>query len=181
MTSEPHQHVKVWDPFVRIFHWTTVIVVLANFTVLDEDGLAHAWGGYLVFGLVLARIAWGFVGTKYARFSAFWPTPAAIRRHVGSYFGGRDEPHISHNPLGALMVLNLLAVLLLLGITGFMMRDGGFGDAEWVEEAHEAIAYYGLVSIVLHVAGVIVETLRSGVNLVGAMFTGAKDMPDPMG
>lgn len=66
--------VKVWDPFIRLFHWATALLFFANFTIFDEDSLAHAYAGYCLFGLVLVRLIWGLVGTKHARFSAFWST-----------------------------------------------------------------------------------------------------------
>ena len=65
--------IKVWDPMVRIFHWTVALLFVANMTVLDEDSLAHIYAGYAMFGIVLVRLIWGVIGTKHARFSAFWP------------------------------------------------------------------------------------------------------------
>lgn len=54
--------IYVWDPFVRVFHWT----LLAGFAIayLTEDDLltVHVWAGYLVGLLIVARILWGFIG-----------------------------------------------------------------------------------------------------------------------
>ena len=172
------QSVKVWDPLVRIFHWGTAFLFIANFAILEDDGAAHRYAGYLLFGLVLVRLLWGLVGTRYARFSAFWPSLKDIEEHFAGLFRRDAEPHLSHNPLGALMVYNLLATLILISVTGIMMGSDTFWGVAWVEEAHELLANYALACVGLHIAGVIFETRRSKINLAKAMVTGRKDIPD---
>ena len=73
---------KVWDPFVRIFHWSLVTCVVLNQFVLEDGKTAHEWVGYTASALVLARVVWGFVGSRHARFSDFFPTPGRLARHV---------------------------------------------------------------------------------------------------
>ena len=73
-TQAPETH-RVWDPFVRIFHWSLVACVVLNQFVLEDGKTAHEWVGYTASALVLARVLWGFVGTRHARFSDFFPTP----------------------------------------------------------------------------------------------------------
>ena len=83
--------IKVWDPVVRSFHWGTALLFVANFTIFEDDSPAHRYAGYLLFGLVLVRLLWGLVGTKYARFSAFWPRPSEIKAHLrGWRVTGKD-------------------------------------------------------------------------------------------
>lgn len=173
------QAVRVWDPFVRVFHWSLVTLFTLNIAILDDESKAHEWAGYAVLGLVAARILWGFVGTRHARFSAFPPSAGAAWEHVEELLGGREprETHLSHNPLGALMVYNLLVCMVALGVTGWMMTLNAYWGAEWLEELHEAIANWALLSVGLHVAGVAVETWRSKVPLAKAMVTGWKLMP----
>lgn len=172
------QSIKVWDPFVRLLHWATAILFLANFTVIDDDSALHNYAGYLLFALILARLLWGVIGTKYARFSAFWPKRSEIVGHLKGLFGGRSETHLSHNPLGALMVYNLLATLVLISVTGIMMESDAFWGLDWVEALHEFFANYAMICVGAHVLGVLIETKRSKVNLVRAMVTGRKDIPD---
>jgi cytochrome b len=171
--------VRVWDPFVRIFHWSLATLFLLNAAILDDESKAHELVGYTIVFLVALRLVWGLIGTRYARFSAFPPNVGLALRHVAAMIGiGKaQEPHLSHNPLGALMVYNLLASMLLLGLTGWMMTTTAFWGAEWLEETHEAIANWAILSVVLHVAGVAVETWRSKVPLVRAMLTGWKMVP----
>ena len=172
------QSIKVWDPLVRLFHWGTVFLFFANFAILEDDGAAHRYAGYLLFGLVLVRVLWGVIGTRHARFSSFWPSLKEVEGHVVGLFRREAEPHLSHNPLGALMVYNLLAALILIGVTGIMMGTDIFWGVGWVEEAHELLVNYTLASVVLHVAGVVFESWRSKINLAKSMVTGRKEIPD---
>jgi cytochrome b len=171
--------VRAWDPFVRAFHWSLVALVLLEVAILDDEGRAHVLAGYAVGALIALRLAWGFTGPRNARFASFPPSPGAARRHLVNLLKGRrDGPHLSHNPLGALMVYNLLATLIGIVATGIMMRMDRFWGVDWVETAHETLVDWLLLSIGLHIAGVMFESLRSGVNLVGAMVTGWKKSPE---
>lgn len=173
------QRIRVWDLVVRLTHWTVAALVIAELSVLDPEWTLHDWAGYAVLGLVSLRLLWGLVGTRYARFTAFPPSTKAARTHLAALLGGRREPHLSHNPLGALMVYNLWASLIAVGITGWLMTTQALWGVEWVEEVHEVLANWVLVSVLLHVAGVMFETWYSKVNLVHAMITGSKVIPGP--
>ena len=85
--------------------------------------------------------------------------------------------HLSHNPLGALMVYNIWTTLLLIGATGFMMGTVSFFGVAWVEQVHELAYDWLLISIAAHIVGVIFDTWRSGVPLVQAMLHGRKRIP----
>jgi cytochrome b len=173
----PHA-VRVWDLGVRVFHWSLATLFLLNFAVIDEESAAHEWVGHAVVALVVVRLVGGVVGTRHARFSAFPPSLSAAWHHALALLrGAREAPTLSHNPLGALMVYNLLACMLLLGLTGWLMTLDAFWGVEWLEEAHEFIANYAAFSVLVHVAGVAVESWRSRVPLVRAMLTGWKVLP----
>ena len=171
--------IPVWDILVRVTHWTVAVLVIAELTVIDEDWALHRWIGYTVLGLVALRLLWGLVGTRHARFAAFPASLAGARAHLGDLLRGRRETHLSHNPLGALMAYNLWAALIAVGVTGWLMTTDAFWGVEWVEEVHEVIANWILISVLLHVAGVTFETWYSKVNLVRAMITGRKEIPGP--
>ncbi|MDT8342846.1 MAG: cytochrome b/b6 domain-containing protein [Thermohalobaculum sp.] len=168
---------RVWDPLVRLVHWSVVVLFFANVALLDEEGAAHRWAGYALLGLVAVRLAWGVIGTRHARFAAFPPSLGAARRHLGAMLRGKRDVHLSHNPLGALMVYNLLATMIAIGATGWLMTTTAFWGVDWVEEAHEALVNWALISVGLHVAGVLLEQWRSHVPLVRAMITGVKEIP----
>ena len=92
--------IKVWDLPLRIFHW----LLVAGFTVayLTEDDLltVHVWAGYLVAGLLLFRLVWGFVGTEYSRFSNFLCSPAHSIAYVKDLFALKTKRYVGHNPAG---------------------------------------------------------------------------------
>lgn len=159
-----------WDIFVRLFHWTLVAGFALNAAILDDEGIWHERVGYAILALVGLRILWGFVGPRRARFSAFPPSLSGALEHLGEIARGIVRPHESHNPLGALMVFNLLATLLLLGLTGWMMTTDALWASDWLEEVHEMLANWAIFSVVLHVGGVLFESWRRGENMVRPML-----------
>ena len=173
------QSIRVWDIYVRVTHWSVAALVLGELTFLDEDWAIHRWAGYAVLALVAFRLIWGLIGPRYARFSAFPPSLQAARTQLAGLLRGKDQLHLSHNPLGALMAYNLWASLIAVCVTGILMTTRTFWGVDWVEESHEIIANWVLISVILHVAGVVFETRHSKVHLVRAMITGQKEIPGP--
>ncbi len=164
----------VWDIAVRVFHWSLVVVFAAAFISGDEWDRFHELAGYTAAGLVAFRILWGFIGTRHARFTSFVKGPTAVLAYLRDILAGREKRYLGHNPAGAAMILALLAGILGLGATGYMLTLDTYWDAEWVEELHEVIANGMLVLIALHVGGVVLTGMRHGENLVAAMVTGRK-------
>jgi len=115
-----NHRVKVWDPIVRLFHWSLVAAFFIAYFVEPEDsGLAvHVWAGYFVGGIIVLRIAWGFIGTEHARFSDFAFGPFHALRYVAELFRGRAPRHVGHSPAGAWMVYALLLALAATVYTG---------------------------------------------------------------
>ncbi|SLN16490.1 cytochrome b/b6 domain-containing protein [Roseisalinus antarcticus] len=169
---------KVWDPFVRLFHWSVVALFAANALFLDPESALHRWIGYAVLGLVAARLVWGVIGTRKARFASFPPTVSGAVDQISDIANGRRRIHLGHTPLGALMIYNILVTLIAIGLTGYMMTTNAFWGIEWVKEAHEAFVTWAEISVVVHVAAVLWESRRTGVNLPRAMITGVKSVPD---
>lgn len=168
----------VWDAVVRLFHWSLVAAFTANAFLTKPGKDLHQTVGYVVLGLVALRLVWGLIGTRHARFRDFPPSPTAALGQVAEIATGRRHAHVGHSPLGALMVYNLLLTLLAIGLTGYMMTTVTFFGVEWVEEAHEALVTWAEISIVLHIAAVILESRRLGVNLPKSMVTGYKTLPE---
>ncbi|PXW99437.1 cytochrome b [Sphaerotilus hippei] len=171
----PAGPVRVWDRFVRVFHWSLVTCVVLNYFVIDDGEAVHQWLGYTASALVAARIVWGFIGSRHARFRDFFPTPARLIRHVRQLLAGEHEVHVGHNPLGALMMLALIAVVLALGLSGFLQTTDRFWGEEWLQELHELLASTLIALAGLHAAAALVMGRLEGVNLVRAMITGVKD------
>jgi cytochrome b len=170
--------IPVWDPLVRLIHWTLALTILLNGTIVEEESTIHEWIGYVALGLVGLRLLWAIIGPKHARFSAFPPSPMRAMRYLRALLQGDRTIHLSHNPLGALMIYNLWLTIIALGITGYMMTTLAFFGIDWVEDLHEAAFGWLLFSVALHVSGVAFDTWRSGVNLVRAMINGRKGIPD---
>lgn len=179
--------VLVWDGWTRAFHWSLVVattVAASTGFLADATWIRlHVAGGLIAGGLVLARIVWGFLGPAPARFAGFVPHPRAVLDHLRGTAQGR---HLGHNPLGALMVLALIAAILGLAVSGIavlggLLRSGPLAHDLVVAQgfvlgkAHQVLAFGLLGLVVLHVAGVIVESRRSHENLARAMVTGRKD------
>lgn len=168
------EQVRVWDIAVRVFHWSLVGAFAAAFLTADEWDRVHELAGYTALGLVTFRIVWGFVGTRHARFAAFVKGPGAVIAYLRDLLAGREKRHLGHNPAGAAMILVLLAGIIGLGVTGYMLTLEAYWSAQWVEDLHEAIANTMLVLVALHVAGVVLTGWRHGENLVAAMISGRK-------
>ncbi|MGB5261538.1 MAG: cytochrome b/b6 domain-containing protein [Gammaproteobacteria bacterium] len=204
--------VRVWDPLVRLFHWSLVLTFTVAWLSGEEESLLHIYSGYAVMGLILLRVFWGFAGTRYARFSDFLYSPRRTLRYLGSLLDRAPEHYTGHNPAGGWMIVLLLASLLVTGYTGIEVYGAeGHGPlaangpgVEWVsvayaddedndddhhgegeaneaeefwEELHEFFAYFTLLLIFIHVAGVFVASRLHGENLVKAMISGNKQVP----
>lgn len=167
--------VPVWDRFVRLFHWSLVGCVLANYFWLDDGEDIHQWLGYVASALVVARIGWGFVGSRHARFRSFFPTPSRLRRHVSGLLSGQHEFHAGHNPLGALMMLVLMATVLTLGLTGWMQSLDAFWGETWLQDLHEVAANMLMALAGVHALAALVMGRLERTRLVRAMITGHKE------
>lgn len=105
------EQVKVWDIGVRLFHWTLVVLFAVSYLSGDDESLLHIYSGYGVAALIVFRIVWGVVGTRYARFADFVRGPKATMDYVRSLFSGKPIHYLGHNPLGGWMVVALLLSL----------------------------------------------------------------------
>jgi len=112
------QFIKVWDIAIRVFHWTLVGCYALAFISSENIPKLHVFFGYSVLFLVLFRILYGFVGTKYARFSDFLYRPAQITDYLKGLLIGRPKHYVGHNPAGGFMIVVLLLSLLSLTLTG---------------------------------------------------------------
>ncbi|MQM39452.1 hypothetical protein KBTX_03478 [wastewater metagenome] len=169
--------IRVWDPAVRVFHWGLVTAVTVAWLTGDEWGGVHEWAGYVVAGLIGFRLLWGLVGPRYARFTQFVRPPGTVLRYIADMASGRERRHLGHNPAGAAMIVVLLLTLAGTALTGWMYTLDAFWGVEWVEETHAFLANSLLVLIGLHVAGVVLASVRHGENLARAMVIGRKREP----
>ncbi len=148
------ESIKVWDILVRIFHWSlATIFLLAYITGEGEDSLEelHAWAGYLIIGLLVFRVAWGLIGTKYARFSDFIYSPTEVLAYLKGLVLDKPKHYLGHNPAGGVMIIAMLIFLSLSSWSGLKAYEaegkGPLASAEmslislaqaddWYEDQH---------------------------------------------
>ena len=181
--------VPVWDPLVRLFHWSLVVAFATAYLSGEYEALdLHALAGYVVGGLILFRLFWGFAGPEHARFRDFVFPPAKILAYTRDVFARQARRYLGHNPLGGAMVVALLIMLALATVTGLMaygaekhagplaglLRDSSKSVGEAFEEIHEFFSTATLVLVGLHIAGVALSSWLHRENLVRGMVTGRK-------
>ncbi len=179
--------IKVWDPLVRIFHWSLVLFFFIAYLSEDEFEPLHVWAGYSVAALVTFRLLWGLIGTRHARFSDFVQSPRGVWNYLVAIPAGKARRYIGHNPAGGAMVIALL--LALTGTVVFGMATLGADEnagplaGTWLasfndhtlKEIHEFFANSTLALVFLHVAGVLFSSLHHRENLVRSMIHGRKE------
>ena len=183
--EHPDNMIIVWDPLVRVFHWSLVCCFTLAY-LLEGDWLKlHVHAGYTAALLVLFRILWGFIGFGFALFSEFIVSPSRILAYLQQLGAREAKRYVGHNPAGAIMIVALFCLVLTTAFTGmclFAMEGSGPLAATAVlgwsgsllEEIHELSANATLLLIIIHVAGVIFSSRLHKENLAVAMFTGRK-------
>ncbi|HSI42919.1 MAG TPA: cytochrome b/b6 domain-containing protein [Methylotenera sp.] len=181
------ERIKVWDLPLRVFHWVLVAAVTGAFITGEFGGGLTDWHGRLgtlVLGLLIFRVIWGFAGSRYSRFTSFFPTPAKLQAYLKGEW--RED---GHSPLGALAVLALLALLVGLATTGlfanddiafqgplFSLIDKDLSDrlSGWHAQIFNLLA----VMVALHLIAIAFYFFIKKNNLVMPMLTGHKKAKD---
>ena len=164
---------KLWDPLIRLFHWSIAFIFIANYFFNEAGDDWHQWLGYVALVWILVRFFWGFFGKGAARWSDFFPTGTRLVLHIKALISGKAYHRMGHSPLGALVMIIMMICILSLGITGFMMQEiDYFWGVDWVETAHEWIANTLLVLVVIHICAALLESYRLKENLPLSMVTG---------
>lgn len=187
--------VRVWDSFVRSFHWLLAGAVLIDWST-DEPRSLHVWLGYLAAALVVFRVAWGFAGSEYARFTSFVTGPRQVFQYLAGLVRFSSKRYLGHSPAGGAMVIALLTMVAATAMTGMvnLAQDEGAGPLSAViarverpaptpgqrrpplvsKQIHETAANITFALVILHVCGVALASFAHKENLVLAMITGRK-------
>ncbi len=112
------QPVVVWDILVRIFHWSLVVSFTVAYLTGDEENPWHVYAGYTILGLIVFRVVWGFIGSRYAQFSDFIYSPSAVFQYIKSLRAGNPKRYLGHNPAGGWMVITMLIMLFVVTLSG---------------------------------------------------------------
>jgi cytochrome b len=166
--------IKVWDRFVRIFHWGLVVSFFVAYFSTTSVGWVHKGFGYAALALIAARIVWGFVGKGHARFTDFVPTPRKLLHYVAAMLRREEPRYIGHNPAAAMMILFLLGMVAGIGITGWMMTLDAFWGNGLVEDTHVMLVNVTIMAVGVHVCAAIYESVHQRENLILSMVTGTK-------
>jgi cytochrome b len=186
--------IRVWDPFIRIFHWLLATAVLVDW-FMDQPLWMHTWLGYLAATLIILRIVWGFVGPENARFINFVRGPRFVLQYLAGLVRVSSKRYLGHSPAGGAMVVALLIMISASIGTGManLAADRGEGPLAgvvskverstipgqrrprlFIKTVHETIANITLVLVLLHICGVVLASFAHKENLVRAMITGRK-------
>lgn len=137
----------VWDLPLRLFHWLFALSLMLLWLTAElgvDYRQYHFYLGYFVLFLLIFRVIWGFIGTRYARFSEFFPTFKKIysynKKEINQLVSqeklkasaNKDTKHgnelshsepLGHNPLGAIMVFVMLLLALMQATSGLFISD----------------------------------------------------------
>jgi cytochrome b len=186
--SAPPARIRVWDAPTRLTHWLVVLLVAFSWWTAETSRMEwHRWSGYTLLGLVIFRLYWGLAGSSTSRFSEFVRGPRSVAR----YLRGEWTPAAGHNPLGALSVVTLLALLaaqVALGLfavdvdgiesgplSTYVSFEAGRAAARWHDTAFDVLL--GVIS--LHVAAVGYYIVFRKQALIAAMVHGKRNFPEP--
>lgn len=186
--------VKVWDGWVRLFHWGVVACLVVSYVSAQIDAWQlHYLSGYTILALVIFRILWGLIGSESARFATFLRSPMVALRDLTHFTRREPDTETTHNPAGAWMVVVLLTMLLVQAVSGlFTNHDVGFtysahgplansvaeATSERASLLHVTLIDLLLIAVALHVLAVFAYALVKRQDLVRPMLTGVKWLPD---
>lgn len=171
------QHL-IYDLPTRLFHWFFAALFLFAFVVaktIDDDSLLfsyHSMAGLTLSFLVALRIIWGFFGTRHARFSNFALNPLELLNYFKGILTGSKRRWAGHNPASSWAALVMMAFALGLGITGYLMSSGP--NKEDFEDVHELLANGFIIVVILHIAGIVLHTIRHREMIGFSMIDGKK-------
>ena len=183
--------VRIWDLPTRLFHWMLAVLVVFSVVTANVGGnwvQWHFYSGYAILTLIAFRLAWGFIGGRYARFSSFLFGPAAI---LATLKGDSRAPRtLGHNPLGSLSVFALLACVGLQAAVGLFANDDiasegplakfvSKGLSDRLTSLHHLNAKIIFALVALHLLAIVFYLLRKHENLVRPMLSGDKPVAEP--
>lgn len=179
---------KVWDIFIRLFHWSLVITIgLAWWTAEAGHMEWHKKLGFLLLSLILFRLIWGVIGSHYARFGEFIASPPKTLRYFSALLRHKPPHYVGHNPLGGWMVVAILVLCLVQGTTGLFATDDIFTTgplypyisddlAGTLTSIHKLTFTLIQIAVVLHVLAVLFHQIFHRDRLIEAMIHGRKPL-----
>jgi cytochrome b len=168
--------VLIWDLPTRLLHWLMTVGFCLAFGIAQFAGEHSRWFDvHMIVGLalgvvVLLRIVWGIVGSRYACFKSFVYSPVELMEYLHGAVRKTAPRYAGHNPGSAYATFAILALLCVLIGSGLLMSTG----SEAAEEIHEPAVYALAAMVVIHIAGVAWHSWRHRENLTATMISGQK-------
>jgi cytochrome b len=148
--------------------------------------------GYFTLGLIIFRLIWGFVGTKYAKFSSFIAGPNSMLAYLKSVISKQHTLSVGHNSVGGLILPAVIILVGLQAISGLFTSDdivysGPYYDSantdlqncmQWL---HHNIFHILLAIIGLHLVAIGWYLVFLKHNLTGPMLNGKKVVSQQQG
>lgn len=166
--------VLIWDWPLRACHWALAISVLIAWLTASTYDSLHRIAGYVVLGLIVFRLVWGFFGTRYSQFRTLRRRLRATPQFLWNLRRGKTGRYLGLNPAGAAMLVTMLLLLAISAVTGWMSTTVRFFGVPWVEDTHSYVSDAVLALAVLHVIGVAAMCVLQRENLVRSMLSGWK-------
>jgi cytochrome b len=173
-----------------VFHWLLVIAFAVSWWTAEHDELQyHRYSGYLLTGLLIFRLYWGFAGSTTARFRSFLRSPATALRYLATLRRPAQTPaahSVGHNPAGGWSVLALLVLLLsqvslgLFAVDVDGLESGPLSYLVSFEVGRSCAKWHGTVFnvlqvlIALHVAAVLFYLWYRRDDLITPMILGTR-------
>ena len=177
MTEGPVKKALVWDLPTRLFHWLLAASFAGAYLTAESERMRdwHLMFGYTMLGLIAFRLAWGVLGTRYARFRSWTFGPRAVVDYLKSLMTSAPRHYVGHNPAGSWAIYALLGLSAATGLVGWAaLADLG---GERLSELHGGLGNALLALIFVHLFGVIASSFIHRENLVRGMLDGRKDAP----
>lgn len=169
----------VYDLPTRIFHLVFAALFISSFTianVVDDESVIfsyHMLSGILMGGLILWRIYWGIFGSRHAQFASFNLSPYALKDYFLGILSGSKKRWSGHNPASSWATIVMLILGLGLCATGYLISTA---SKDAYEEIHELMAYSFLAVVILHIAGIVLHSVRHNDGIAFSMADGRKEL-----
>ncbi len=170
---------SVYDLPTRFFHWAFALLFVIAFvigkTVDDESRLFsyHMIAGLGIAFLLVLRLVWGLIGSRSARFSSFRLNPIELIQYFKDAVFSKTRSYLGHNPASSYAAMVMFACAMGLAFTGILMVTGG--ESDFLEEVHELLVNIFLVTVILHLVGIVFHSLKHRDSLWSSMLDGKKD------
>ncbi len=184
----------IWPLGNRISHILMILFFGTAYILGDMD---HQLKNHVIFGLsfgvlVLFRIAWGFLGPHYSRFSDFNFKLKDLAHYLLNIFSSKEK-YEGHNPASSYAIIAMLILAILAILSGMLaygieenhgifafLHSARFKEMEFFEEAHELFANLFLMVVIAHVAGSLIDKFIKKNDAIDSMISGYKSTLNPI-